>query len=154
MKVYDSLEDLTRLIEGFENCTLPCHEWTHQAHLIVGLWHCLKYDAAEATSMLRNRIKRYNIACGKQNTETSGYHETITRFFVWFIKKYLDGVEANRSLIELVNDFCRRYGHSNLPLEYYSKERLMSVEARLGWVEPDLQPLLYRWSLFPKDSVN
>jgi hypothetical protein len=61
---------------------------------------------------------------------------------VWFIKKYLDGAEANRSLVELVNDFCARHGNSNLPLEYYSKERLMSVEARLGWVEPDLQPLM------------
>jgi hypothetical protein len=141
VKVYDSLEDVTGLIEGFVNCTLPGAEWTHQAHLIVGLWHCSKYDAVTATELLRDRIKRYNLACGKQNTETSGYHETITRFFVWFIKKYLDGVEANRPLVELVNDFCARYGNSNLPLAYYSKERLMSVEARLGWVEPDLQAL-------------
>ena len=26
-------------------------------------------------------------------------------------------------------------------LRYYSRERLMSPEARFGWVEPDLQPL-------------
>jgi hypothetical protein len=142
VKVYDSLEDVTRLIEGFVKCTLPGEEWTHQAHLIVGLWHVSQHDTATATDLLRDRIKRYNIACGKQNTDTSGYHETITCFFVWFIKKYLDSVEAESSLVALVNDFCGRYGNNNLPLEYYSKERLMSVEARLGWVEPDLKPLL------------
>ena len=27
------------------------------------------------------------------------------------------------------------------PLGFYSRERLFSVEARLGWVEPDLGPL-------------
>jgi hypothetical protein len=28
-----------------------------------------------------------------------------------------------------------------LPLEYYSEARLFSTAARVGWIEPDLQPL-------------
>jgi hypothetical protein len=28
-----------------------------------------------------------------------------------------------------------------LPLQYYSRERLFSDEARAAWVEPDRQPL-------------
>ncbi|MBL8206101.1 MAG: hypothetical protein JNM09_17830 [Blastocatellia bacterium] len=141
MIVYDSLDDLTRLVEGFAACTLPCHEWTHQAHLIVGLWHCSQHDAVEATDILRERIKRYNVSCGKQNTESSGYHETITCFFVWYIKRYLNNVDPQRSLVELVNDFCAHHVESSSPLKYYSQERLMSVAARLGWVEPDLRAL-------------
>lgn len=141
MIVYDSLDDLTRLVEGFAACTLPCHEWTHQAHLIVGLWYCSRHDATEATNILRDRIKQYNIACGKQNTENSGYHETITRFFVWYIKRCLDAAPPHGSFVEIVNDFCAHHIVSSSPLKFYSKDRLMSVEARLGWVEPDLQAL-------------
>lgn len=142
MIVYDSLDQLTRLIEGFATCTLPCDEWTHQAHLIVGLWYCSQHDATEATDILRDSIKRYNVSCGKQNTESSGYHETITRFFVWYIKRYLDALDAPRSLVAIVNDFCAQHVERSSPLNYYSQERLMSIAARLGWVEPDLQPLL------------
>lgn len=141
MKVYDSPEAIARLVEGFENCTLPCDEWTHQAHLIVGLWYVSQHEPLVATDLIRKRIKHYNLACGKQNTETGGYHETITRFFVWLIAKYLKAAPRNRSFVVVVNDFCARYDDKDLPLRYYTKERLMSVAARLGWVEPDLQPL-------------
>lgn len=141
MIVYASLDDLLRLIEGFANRTLPCHEWTHQAHLIVGLWYCSRHEADAATSILRDSIKQYNIACGKQNTDTSGYHETITRFYVWYIKRYLETTDPQQSLVELVNDFCAHHTESSSPLEFYSKDRLTSVEARLGWLEPDLRPL-------------
>lgn len=142
MIVYDSLDELKRLIEGFADGTLPCHEWTHQAHLIVGLWYCSRHDTEDATNILRRSIKRYNLACGKQNTDTSGYHETITRFFVWLTKKYLVAAPPHCSFLQLVNDFCEQHGDKNLPLRYYSQERLMSVTARLDWVEPDLQPLM------------
>ncbi len=142
MKVYTSLEELSRLVEGFEDGTLPCDEWTHQAHLIVGLWYCSQHDATAATNILRNGIKQYNLACGKQNTESSGYHETITRFFVWYIKRYLDKVEPPLLFVEIVNDFCAQHVQRSSPLRYYSQARLLSVEARRGWVEPDLQPLL------------
>lgn len=141
MIVYDSLNDLTRLINGFAHRTLPCHEWTHQAHLIVGLWYCVQHDATTATDILRASIKQYNLACSKQNTETSGYHETITRFFVWYIRRYLDNADPQRSFVAVVNDFCAHHVESSSPLKFYSKERLLSVEARLGWVEPDLQTL-------------
>jgi len=31
-------------------------------------------------------------------------------------------------------------GRSDWPLAYWSKARLFSVEARRGWVEPDVKP--------------
>ena len=35
----------------------------------------------------------------------------------------------------------RRRGGGDLPLRFYSRERLFSKEARLGWVEPDVAAL-------------
>jgi len=44
------------------------------------------------------------------------------------------------SLVVIVNDLTNHYGNSSLPFEYYSREKLMSLEARKNWVKPDLKP--------------
>lgn len=133
-------EGITLLIEGFENCTWPCDQWTHQAHLVMGVWYVSRHSVEAAGDIIREAIKRYNVSCGGANTATGGYHETITQFYIGYIQHYLEAA-GNQSLTDLVNDFCLHHGDKNLPLRYYSKDRLMSVEARFGWLEPDLQPL-------------
>ena len=142
MKTYYSRDEILSLIEGFENRILPKEQWTHQAHLVMAVWYLSMLDVPEATDIIRNGIKSYNAAVGGENTDTSGYHETITIFYIWFVKKFLTNANSENSLVENTNNFCARYGDKNLPFEYYSKELLMSVEARRKWVEPDLQPLL------------
>ena len=87
MKAYNSQEEILRLIEGFENGSWPAAEWKHQAHLAMGLWYLSKHDVPDATKLIRDGIKKYNVATGGQNTDTSGYHETITLFYIWYIKK-------------------------------------------------------------------
>ena len=141
MKVYDSLEEIKRLMEGFENGSWPAVEWTHQAHLTMGLWYLSKHDLPEATKLIRDGIKNYNVASGGQNTDTSGYHETITLFYIWYIKKYLTKADSEHSLVELTNHFLEFHGDKNLPFEFYSKDLLMSVTARRDWVKPDLKSL-------------
>jgi hypothetical protein len=42
---------------------------------------------------------------------------------------------------ERANSLIKAHGDKTLPLKYYSRERLMSWEARTRWVEPDLSPL-------------
>ena len=42
---------------------------------------------------------------------------------------------------ERVARLLSRYGDRELPLRHYTKDLLMSTEARFGWVEPDLLPL-------------
>ena len=47
------------------------------------------------------------------------------------------------SLVDAVNALLASRGHVGLPMEYYSRERLLSREARAHWVEPDLKP--FEW---------
>jgi hypothetical protein len=134
-------EHTDRLAAEFCHCNLPKAEWTHEAHLRVGLWHLLRHSPEEALVRLRGGIRRYNTACGVANTATSGYHESITRFYVWLIARFAAGADRDRPIDDLADELVRDYGDRDLPLRYWSKERLMSPEARLGWVEPDLRPL-------------
>ncbi|MEM8778019.1 MAG: hypothetical protein AAGF26_03930 [Cyanobacteria bacterium P01_G01_bin.49] len=135
-------ESLTeQIVKDFLECHLSKEKWTHQAHLRVGLWHLLQYQPWESLEKLRHRIKKYNVACGVENTETQGYHETITRFYLWLIHQFLQQVGRSQPIDTLADELIRRYGARSLLWDYYSKEQLMSKTARLGWVEPDLKSL-------------
>jgi hypothetical protein len=129
---------IEELVEAFLACTLPKEQWTHQAHLRVGLWHVLRYDAAGALRLLRTRIQSYNVSCGTMNTDHSGYHETITRFYVWVIDQFLRSADRQQGIDQLAQDLIHQCGDKSLPLRYYSRERLFSVLARRQWIEPDL----------------
>lgn len=131
------------LVKQFISCILPKEEWTHEAHLVVCVWHLENYNFLEATCLLRARIIQYNIASGGQNTTTSGYHETITQFYIKIIEQYLG---ENENINDSFSDKCEKLLKSplaarNYPLEFYSKELLFSLTCRATWVEPDLQKI-------------
>jgi hypothetical protein len=138
---FRTTEEILALVRRFDDCTLPREEWTHAAHLTVALWHLLQYDWPEAVRRVRLGIQRYNAAHGIRTTPTGGYHETLTLFWLRRVRAFLEG-ERNeaRSLVHLANELAAAADKS-LPLEYYTRERLFSPEARAGWVEPDLRPL-------------
>lgn len=78
-------------------------------------------------------------------TPTRGYHETITRFYIWAVGRYLAARRAGQPsapILDLTNELLgSRYGERSYPLDYYTRERLMSWEARTEWVEPDVRAL-------------
>ncbi len=137
---YRRLTEIERVVCCFGDCTLPCEEWTHAAHLTVGLWYARQYPPEEALDRIRSGIKRYNVACGGENTDFSGYHETITRFYMWLIGKYLASIPDRSDWVAVTNALVDHVG-DHAPDRYYSRQRLMSVAARADWLPPDLQPL-------------
>jgi hypothetical protein len=138
---YAAAAEIEYLVRNFDSCLLPRKRWTHSAHLTVALWYCLRNPWPDAVRRVRNGIKRYNEACGIITTPESGYHETITLFWLRMVRRYLKTAERECSLVALANGLVERYANSRLPLEYYTRERLMSAEARAGWIEPDLKSL-------------
>jgi hypothetical protein len=142
LEPYRDAREVLRLVAAFEHRTLPKPEWTHRAHLTMGLWYSAHLPSRAALDAMRAGILRLNAAHGVVSTPTSGYHETITRCYLRLIREFDrrawaegDGwhQRANRLLAAL--------GERDLLLEYYSRERLMSPAARAGWLEPDLRPL-------------
>ena len=138
-----SRRDVPGLVARFEDLTLPKAEWTHQAHLTVALWYASRLPWEAALAKVRDGILRLNAAHGVPTTPTRGYHETITRFYLRVICDYVameeEGPEEDWSV--RVARLLARYGDRELPLRHYTRDLLMSPEARFGWVEPDLRPL-------------
>lgn len=134
------MTETERVARALTDGTLPKAEWTHEAHLRAGLWHVLTFGEAEAITLLRQRIARYNEGVGTANSDSSGYHETLTVFYVRLIALFV-AAETERDADVLAGWLIARHGHRHLPLRHYSRARLFSVEARRAWVEPDLKQL-------------
>jgi hypothetical protein len=146
---YRTFAEIEGLVSAFESCRLPRERWTHRAHLTVALWYLMRHEIEEATAITRRNIQNYNHAHNILTTRTSGYHETITLFFIRVVNGYLSRVRGDCSIVALFNEMIAACGDKNLPLRFYSKERLMSGDARRRWVEPDLKPLHELFSVLP-----
>ena len=121
--------------------SLPKPEWTHAAHFAATLFLMRERPDFDLIRELPRTIWRYNEATGRTNTDTEGYHETITKFYIEAIGVFLRRIPAGTKLgaaFDLL--MASRFGARDFALDYYSKDVLQSVEARRVWVEPDLKP--------------
>jgi hypothetical protein len=138
---WDSDTDLARLIERFHAATLPAGEWTHHAHLAVGTWHVYHHGADAALDLMRAGILRLNEHHGTPNTDTRGYHETITRAYLLLIGEVLARIPRTTPAAAVSHVLQDSIASAGVLLHYYARDTLMSVAARREWVEPDRQPL-------------
>jgi len=140
-RLWPNDEAIKRVGEGFLARTLPKPEWTHEAHIGTTSWIILERPDIVLERDLPDLIRRYNESVGGVNSDTEGYHETITQLFIRTLRGALAGGEG-RPLAERVNAvLLSPEGRRDWPLRFYSRERLFSTEARQGWAEPDLQCL-------------
>lgn len=138
MKNYTA-DEISSLIERFEKEVLPRVEWTHEAHLVVAIWYSHRYDFGKAMNLVRDYITNHNTSVGTPNTDTEGYHETITKFWLLVAQDFLKE-HAFKTITEACNAFINSdKGSSQYPLDFYSEKCLFSVEARHNWLEPDLK---------------
>jgi hypothetical protein len=131
--------EIDAFLAAFEDCTLPKSRWTHSAHLFTGACYVHAHGPDTALAYMRERIRRYNVAVGGQNTPTSGYHETIT--VAWI--KLLDRLHRNSAPIARA-DFAalavERFAHDRTIFrQYYDFDLVHSTEARARWVPPNLR---------------
>jgi hypothetical protein len=126
---------LQRLLTGFEDGTWPIAEWHHTAHLAV--CSCYVLDGPDAMDRLRVRIASYNECQGGKNTPESGYHETLTRFWVEVVRDAIDSLPDGLSRLEVAQRIVAAFGHRrDLFREYYVFDVVGSREARAGWIPP------------------
>ncbi len=136
------LEDsaIEHIAASLFDCSLPTAEWTHAAHFAAALW-LLRYRPGFNAAAMAPIIQRYNLACGKANTDSSGYHETITRASLAAAAAALAAqphAALPTTLDRLLAGPC---GQPSWLLTHWRHETLFSPEARRHWTPPDLKPL-------------
>ena len=133
---------IRRIGEGLLACTLTRPEWTHEAHIASCCWLLVERPDIVPERDLPALIRRFNESVGGINSDTEGYHETITQTFIRGVRAFLGRTDAALPLVEKVNALLRApEGRRDWPLRFYSPERLFSKEARLACIAPDVAPL-------------
>ena len=140
--IYSSEHEILRIGEGMAACTLPREAWTHAAHFAAALWLMRYRPELEPSREMPKLIRAYNESVGRVNDDSGGYHETITQASLRAVRGVFDVYPADVPVYRIVNALmASSLANPNWLLEYWSQPRLMSVEARRAWVEPDLKVL-------------
>lgn len=137
--------DDEQLWSAFASRTLPPAGWTHTAHLRVAWMHVRRWpDPHEAHLRMRVGIIRLNAFHGLEETAQRGYHDTLTWGWLACIraadaKDRAAGRAAadSHEFVAAHDEFADR----KILVNYYTRDRINSVEARARVLEPDLAPL-------------
>lgn len=138
---FTSDEQIRTIGDGLLDRSLPKTVWTHAAHFAATLWLLKCRPELEISREMPGIIRGYNEATGGANTDSSGYHETITQASIRAARSFLSGAPAQPLFVTCNALLSSGLGQPDWLLEYWSRPRLFSVEARRAWLEPDLKEL-------------
>ena len=133
-------DDEVRVLgEGLIARTVPKAMWTHAAHWAATLWMLTEKPEMLPERDMPGLIRAFNESVGGQNTDTAGYHETITQASIRAARRFLrERKEFCEPLYVRCNTLMEtELGDPEWLLGYWTRETLFSVEARRSWVEPD-----------------
>jgi hypothetical protein len=133
---FDSEKQLDDLWKAFSGGTLPKAKWTHHAHLAIAgilVWR----DPQSALALAREGILALNVAQGTVNSATSGYHETLTVFWIRTVTSFCER-RRSQPRLHVVNEMFAQLPR-DLFRQYYSFDVVQSQAARREWIEPDLK---------------
>ncbi len=131
-------DEIETTVRAMMACTLPKTAWTHRAHFAAALWLLRDRGEAAARADMPRLIRAYNESVGGRNTDTDGYHESITQASLTMAAGAMRAAPLHVVLAEMMDGPC---GRSDWIFAHWSREVLFSPEARRAWVAPDVAPL-------------
>jgi hypothetical protein len=132
---------IARIAAGVLDRSLPKAEWTHQAHFAAALWLLRHQPGFDPARDMPGIIRAYNDATSTPNTDTDGYHHSITLASMAAAAAALNAVPGAPLSDVLARLMAGPQGQSGWLLAHWRRDTLFSVAARRGWVAPDLTPL-------------
>jgi hypothetical protein len=132
---------IARIAAGVLDRSLPKAEWTHQAHFAAALWLLRHQPGFDAAGDMPGIIRAYNDATNTPNTDTDGYHHSITLASMAAAGAALNAMPDAPLSDVLTALMAGPQGQSGWLLAHWRRDTLFSVKARRGWVAPDLTPL-------------
>jgi hypothetical protein len=131
-------QEIDAFLAEFEAGRMPKARWTHGAHLLTGACYVHGLGETAAIDKMRLCVRRHNESVGTANSDTGGYHETITIAWIKLLAGLLREAEpmeraafATLAVERFVND-------RGIFSRYYDFDLPSSIEARRTWVAPTL----------------
>ncbi|MFN0105432.1 MAG: hypothetical protein ACKV2U_25510 [Bryobacteraceae bacterium] len=131
-----SSDSFSGFLRSFSTGELPRAEWNHAAHLAIA---AAAIHSGGSSDQVRDRILTYNKTQGIESTPVSGYHETITRFWVERIRELTAGLGRGATQWDAARAVVAAFAHRGRLFDsYYSYNVVASREARAHYQPPDL----------------
>jgi hypothetical protein len=144
MIMFADTASITRIGEGLIAASLPKAEWTHAAHVAAAAHIIAERPELDAEEAMPGLIRRYNIATGGVNSDTMGYHHSITLASLAAVRAGLALAPADNLAVQVNWLLAGLLGDKAWPERFWVPETLFSVAARVRWVAPDRAPLPFR----------
>ena len=128
------------LMRRFEACELSPDEWHHREHVRLAYLYLLRCPPAEALERMRAGLKALNAAQNVPESLDRGYHETLTQGWMQLVHVALcefGPAENSEAFLEKQTQLLAW----RALLFFYSRDRILSAEAKARFLEPDLAPL-------------
>ena len=123
-------------LAAFEACTLE--EFHHRDHIKVTYLYLRRYPLPEAIVKVRTGLQALAVAWAAPVDDLEkGYHETMTQAWVRVVHLTL----RDCGVAESADAFCDQQPQllqKTCLQSFYSRERLMTWEAKREFVDPDL----------------
>ena len=135
-KPFENDDEIVDLMRRFESCEIHPADFRHYQHLTVALWYVREFPYEAASEKMRAGIRKLAAAYGK-----TGYHETITLFWLVMVRDFAAMADPDEAICDLANRLVTSCDNKDLIKEFYSEGLLASAEAKERWVAPDLKLL-------------
>ena len=130
--VQDIVDDDT-FLHRFERQEISLTCWEHRAHVRVA-WKYIQQEASLERAYTRMRDGIYALL-DHNGISQDKYNETVTRGYLILIAKAVG--ERTQSWCRFYKDNPSLFDRTSPPLlAYYTKEELLSDEARQSWIQP------------------
>ncbi len=127
-------------LREFEACAFPATQWRHRDHLKLAYLYLRRHGLDGASEKVPAGIKALNAAHKTPEALDRGYHQTITLAWLHLVHTTLQEYGPAETADAFLDSQPQLLEKKILRL-FYSRDLLMSWQAKAQFVEPDLAPL-------------
>jgi hypothetical protein len=98
--MYETEEDVLRVIRGFATCETPAGEFHHREHLTVAVWYLTTLSRDDALKQMRSALWRF---LDHHGVDRKKYREDLTVFWLDAVASQLDKIGPQAGLLEKCN---------------------------------------------------
>jgi hypothetical protein len=104
--MYDSEEEIERLVRDFESCAIAKTDFHHREHLIVAAWYLQTLSREETVDRMRSALMRF---IEHHRVDPKKYSEEVTMYWVETIARKLEEISPAASLVEKCNQIIQSF---------------------------------------------
>lgn len=104
--MYDSEEEIRRVVRGFETCETRAADFHHREHLTVAVWYLQTLSREETVKAMRTALLRF---VDHHGVDRKKYSEEVTVFWVETIASQLEEMGSESRLVDKCNQIISEF---------------------------------------------